>query len=187
MCSKTTQDPHRVFLEHNQEGLGAPQISAPVNGTVIAVGVLADRQLFDLVNAGAAQPTITLRLEWRAVGERLTLDLVPATLPLRRYRTLAFRIGQSTEAPNPAGQDQDITLVISSGSRTAAIRASTLHRLLHPDVAFGGGKIVLQSLRLPVRHLVRLGIQPHDLRSITFLFDQRPSGVVYVGDVQLSN
>jgi Chlorophyllase len=181
------QDPHRVFLEHNQEGLGAPQISAPVNGTVSAVGVLADRQLFDLVNAGAAQSTITLRLEWSAVGERLTLDLVPATLPLGRYRTLAFRIGQSTEAPNLAGQDQDITLVISSGSRTAAIRASTLHRLLYPDVAFGGGKIVLQSLRLPVRHLVRLGIQPHDLRSITFLFDQRASGVVYVGDVQLSN
>ena len=93
----------------------------------------------------------------------------------------------STEAPNTAGQDQDLTLEISSGSRTAAIPASSLHRLLYPDVVFGAGKIVMQSLRLPIRHLAGLGIDPRDLRSITFVFDRRATGVVYVGDVQLSN
>jgi hypothetical protein len=181
------QDPNRVFLMHNQEGLGAPQVSAPVQGTATAVGVLADRQLFDLVNAGAPQSTITLRLEWNAAGDRLRLDLDPATLPLTRYRTLALCVGQSTEALNPAGQDQDLTLEISSGTRTAAIRLSNLHRLLYPDLFFGAAKIVMQSLRLPVGRLIRLGIQPRDLRSITFLFDRGATGVVYVGDVQLSN
>jgi hypothetical protein len=181
------QDPRRVFLEHNQEGLGAPQISAPVQGTVTAVAVVANRQRKDLVNAGAPQSTITLRLQWNAPGARFALSVDPSTLPRGRFSTLAFRIGQSTEAPNTAGQDQDLTLEISSGSRTAVIPASSLHRLLYPDVVFGAGKIVMQSLRLPVRHLAGLGIDPRDLRSITFVFDRRATGVVYVGDVQLSN
>jgi hypothetical protein len=181
------QDPRRVFLEHNQEGLGAPQISAPVQGTVTAVAVVANRQQKDLVNAGAPQSTITLRLQWNAPGARLTLGVDPSTLPPGRFSTLAFRIGQSTEAPNTAGQDQDLTLEISSGSRTAVIPASSLHRLLYPDVVFGAGKIVMQSLRLPIRQLAGLGIDPRDLRSITFVFDRRATGVVYVGDVQLSN
>lgn len=181
------QDPDRVFFVHNQEGLGAPQISAPVQGTATAVGVLADRRLVDLVNSFAPPATITLRVEWNAAGGRFRLELNPATLPLSRYRTLAFRVGQSTEMLNPAGQDQDLTLEISSGSRTAVVRMSSLHRLLYPDVLVGAGKIVMQSLRLPVRRLIRLGIQPHDLRSITFVFDRGATGVVYVGDVQLSN
>jgi hypothetical protein len=181
------QDPDRLFFMHNQEGLGAPQISAPVQGTATAVGVLVDRRLVDLVNSLAAPATITLRMEWNAAGARLTLDLNPATLPLNRYRTLALRVGQSTEMLNLAGQDQDLTLEISSGSRTAVVRMSSLHRLLFPDTLGGAGKTVMQSLRLPVKRLIRLGIQPHDLRSIAFVLDRRATGVVYVGDVQLSN
>jgi hypothetical protein len=117
-----------VFLMHNQESLGAPQISAPVQGTAAAVGVLADRGLVDLVNAGAPQSTITVRMEWNASGDEPKLDINPATLPLARYRTLAFRMGQSTEVLNPAGQDHDLTLEISSGSRTAAVPVGSLHR-----------------------------------------------------------
>jgi hypothetical protein len=181
------QDPRRVFLMHNQEAVGAPQISAPVQGTATAVGVLADRQLFDLVGAGPPQSTITLRVEWNAPGGRLDLDVDPATLPLSRYRTLAFRMGQSTEALNPAGQDQDVTVEISSGSRTAVMRVSSLHRLLYPDLFFGAGKMVMQSLRLPLRDLVALGVPAQDLRSISFVFDRTTSGVVYIGDVQLSD
>jgi len=181
------QDPDRLFFMHNQEGLGAPQISAPVQGTATAVGVLVDCRLVDLVNSLAAPATITLRMEWNAAGARLTLDLNPATLPLNRYRTLAVRVGQSTEMLNLAGQDQDLTLEISSGSRTAVVRMSSLHRLVFPDTLGGAGKTVMQSLRLPVKRLIRLGIQPHDLRSIAFVLDRRATGVVYVGDVQLSN
>jgi hypothetical protein len=181
------QDPQREFLVHNQEGLGPPQISAPVQGTVTAVQVTAGRQQKDLVNAGAPQSTITLRVEWNAPGARLTFGINPASLPVQPFRTLAFRIGQSAEALNAVGQDQDLTIEISSGSRTAAIPASSLHRLLYPDVVFGAGKIVMQSLRLSVRRLADLGIDPRDLRSIAFAFDRTATGVVYVGDVQLSN
>jgi hypothetical protein len=75
---------------------------------------------------------------------------------------------------------------VSSGSRTAAIPASSLHRLLYPDVVFGSGKIVMQTLRLPLARLVEEGIAPTDIRSIAFVFDRRATGTLYVGDVQLS-
>jgi hypothetical protein len=181
------QDPERVFLQHNQESLLAPQVSLPVQGSVSLDALLAARQLKDLVNAGAPVTTITLRLEWSAPGSRLLMRFDPGTVPMDRYETLSLRVGQSTEAKNAANRDQDFTLEVSSGSRTASILASGLHRLLYPDVFFGAGKIVMQTLRLPIRQLVELGIEPRDIRSIAFLFDRPATGVVYVGDVQLSN
>jgi hypothetical protein len=179
------QDPERVFVQHNQESLGAPQISLPVQGTVVSGAVVSARQLRDLVNAGAPQTTITLRLEWSAPGARFILRIDPATLPAERYDSLAFRVGQSTEARNAADRDQDFTIEVSSGSRTAAIPASSLHRLLYPDVVFGVGKIVMQTLRLPLGRLVESGVELTDLRSIAFVFERRPSGVIYVGEVQV--
>lgn len=181
------QDPERVFIEHNQESIAAPQISLPVQGTVAADALMTARQMKDLVNAGAPVTTITLRLEWSASGSRLLLKLDPGTVPAERYKTLALRVGQSTEAKNAANRDQDFTLEVSSGSRTASIPASSLHRLLYPDVVFGAGKTVMQTLRLPVQQLVDQGVEPRDLRSIALHFTGPATGVVYVGDVQLSN
>src|SRR5262249_45041955 len=181
------QDPDRIFVEHNQESLAAPEISSPVQGTVLLDGVAAARQFKDLVNAGGPQTTVTLRLEWSALGARLILKFDPATLFAERSRVLVLRVGQSTEAKNAANRDQDFTLEVSTGSQTAAIPASSVHRLLYPDVVFGAGKIVMQTLRLPLTTLADLGLELTDLRSIALVFDRRATGVVYVGDVQVSN
>ena len=181
------QDPERIFIQHNQEGLAAPQVSLPVQGTVAADALTTARQLKDLVNAGAPVTTITLRLEWSTPGARLLLNVEPGTVPAERYKTIAIRVGQSSEAKNAANRDQDFTLEVSSGSRTASLRASSIHRLLYPDVVFGAGKIVMQTLRVPIHQLVELGVELRDLRSIALLFDGPAIGVVYVGDVQLSN
>src|SRR5262249_51654153 len=62
------QHPVRFYVKHNQETLAPPAISLPVQGSVAADAVVATRQLVDLVNAGAPQTTITLRLEWSALG-----------------------------------------------------------------------------------------------------------------------
>jgi len=180
------QDQERVFILHNQESLAAPQVSSPAQGTVAADAVVVARQLKDLVNAGPTT-TITLRLEWSALGARLLIKVDPSTLPAEKYKTLTLRVGQSTEPMNAANRDQDFTLEVSSGSRTAAIPASSIHRLLYPDVAFGTGKIVMQTLRLPMQRLIEAGVDPSDLRSVSLVFDRRPCGVVYIGDLQISN
>jgi hypothetical protein len=181
------QDPERVFVQHNQEGLAPPVVSLPVQGSVAADGVVAARQLTQLV-LGAPTTTITLRLAWSVSGSRLLLKVDPATLPAERYRVLALRIGQSTEAANAANRDQDFTLEVSSGSRTAAFAGSSLHRLLYPDPPpFGPPKIVMQTLRLPVARLIESGVDPSDIRSIALVFDKRATGTVYSGDLQFSN
>jgi Chlorophyllase enzyme len=180
------QDPQRTFVQHNQEGLAPPMVSLPVQGTVAADGVAAARQLTALVG-GAPTTTITLRLAWSSAGTRLLLQVDPATLPAERYKAMALRVGQSVEAANTANRDQDFTLEVSSGSRTAAFRASSLHRLLFPDPPpFGPAKIVMQTLRLPVARLVECGVDPSDLRSIALVFDRRQTGVVYAGDLQFT-
>ena len=183
------QDGERVFIQHNQEAplAPAPVVSLPVQGTVAADAVTATRQLTNLV-AGGSAAAITLRLAWSVLGSRLLLRVDPSTLSAERYKTLALRVGQSTEANNAANRDQDFTLEVSSGSRTAAIPASALHRLLYPDPPpFGPAKIVMQTLRLPVERLVERGVDPADIRSIALVFDRRATGTVYVGDLQCSN
>jgi hypothetical protein len=181
------QDPERIFVQHNQEGLAPPVVSLPVQGSVAADGVVAARQLTALVG-GAATTTITLRIAWNAAGTRLLLRVDPATLPAERYKVMALRVGQSNEAANTANRDQDLTLEVSSGSRTAAFPASSLHRLLFPDPPpFGPAKTVMQTLRLPVARLVECGVDPSDLRSIALVFDRRQTGVVYAGDLQFTN
>jgi hypothetical protein len=181
------QSPRRVFVMHNQEAVAPPEISAPLQGTVTATGVTAVRELRDLVDSFAPVTTITLRLDWSAPGGRLTLAVNPATLPAEKFRVLALRIGQSIESNNPVNLDQDLTLEVSGGSRTLSIPVSSLHRLLYPDTGgFGGGKIVMQSLRLPLKRLSRAGVKLRDIRSIALVLDRRATGTIYVGDVQVS-
>jgi hypothetical protein len=77
---------------------------------------------------------------------------------------------------------------VSSASRTAAVRANSLHRLVYPDtVVTGPAKIVMQTLRLPLARLSELGVEPRDIRSVALVFDQRPAGVLYVGEIQVCN
>jgi hypothetical protein len=117
----------------------------------------------------------------------LLLTVDPETLPAERYKVLALRVGQSTDPNNALNRDQDFTLQVSNGSRTASVAASSLHRLLYPDTTFGAPKIMMQTLRLPVAQLVECGVEPRDIRSIAFFFDRRAAGTLFVGDLSFSN
>jgi dienelactone hydrolase len=178
------QGPDRFFVQHHQEGAAPPVVSLPAQGTVFADSVTATRALTALVPG--VTTTLTLRLAWSASGGRLLVRVDPATVPAERYKVLSLRVGQSVDAANPANRDQDFTLEVSSGSRTLAIAASSIHRLLYPAATIGGQKIMMQTLRLPVQRLIEEGVDPTDLRAISFVFDRRPAGVVFVGDLQFS-
>jgi hypothetical protein len=181
------QDARRVFVQHEQESLSFPEISSPVQGSVAADAVVATRLQIDLVHSLKPPPTISLQLQWAGPGARYLLTLDPLTLPAERYRALALRVGQSVDPQNPPDRDQDFSLAVSDGSRTATVAASALHRLIYPDVVFGAGKTVMQTIRLPLDGLRALGIDPADLRSIALLFDRRPTGTLYLGEVQVTD
>jgi hypothetical protein len=186
LVSQHQQSP-RIFLMHNQESLAGPQISLPVQGTVIADSVTTSRQFFNLVNAFQPPTQITLQLKWAMLGARFALAINPATLPAERYNGLAIRVGQAVDPPNAPSHDQDFTIEISSGSRTAGIPASSVHRLLYPDLVFGSGKTVMQTLFVAREKIEALGIEPSDIRSVAFVFDRRASGTIFVGDIQLTD
>lgn len=181
------QDPSRLFVQHEQEGLGPPEVSLPVQGSVISDAVAASRQLFDLVNAGHPVSAITLRLDWTAAGARYALEIDPTTFPAERFHVLSARVGQSAEPSNAANRDQDFSIEISSGSRTISFAASSIHRLIYPDSFFGASKIVMQTLRLPLTRIAELGVDLTDIRSIALVFDRRLSGTIYLSDLQVSN
>jgi hypothetical protein len=180
-------DPERILVQHNQEGVGAPVVSLPVQGTVANDATVVPTRALTLLTGGVTT-TITLRLVWSALGARLLLTVDPATLPAERYKVLALRVGQSTDLNNAANRDQDFTLEVSSGSRTASVLASSLHRLIYPDApVFGPAKIMMQTLRLPVAQLVERGVETTDIRTITFFFNRRATGTLFVGDLSFSN
>jgi hypothetical protein len=64
------QDPERIFVQHNQEGLAPPVVSLPVQGTVAADGVAAVRQL----TPWRGPPPPRSRFDWPGtLGSRLLL------------------------------------------------------------------------------------------------------------------
>jgi hypothetical protein len=180
------QDPQRQYIAHQQEGVAPPQVSLPLQGTAASDAVVSTRVLTDLVGAGGPQSTITLKVDWTALGGRLLLRFDPVTLHARRYKVLALRVGQSNGANNVAGRDQDFSLEISTGARSFNLPASRLRRLLYPD-SVGPNKIVMQTLRLPLAEPLAAGLDLDDLRAVSLVFDRRASGTLYIGDLQVSN
>jgi hypothetical protein len=187
LCVSQYQDPRRIFVQHEQEGPGFPQISLPIQGVILADSVGAMRGLFDLANTFGPQFTYTLRLDWNTSPARLLMNVDPTTFAAHRFSVLSFRAGQSVDPANVVDRDQDFTLEISTGMRTFTARASSFHRLLYPDTAVSAGKIVMQTVRVPIDALIDRGLDPADIRQITLSFDQRPSGSIYVGEVQFSD
>ena len=184
------QDPERVFICSTiRKRLAAPQVSLPVQGTVAADAVTAraaegSRQRGRAGHDDHAAPGVE-----RARGAPALASFDPGTVPAERYKTLALRVGQSTEAKNAANRDQDFTLEVSSGSRTASFRASS--SAIGSSIrtwCSAPGKIVMQTLRLPIQRLVDHGVEPRDLRSIALRLRsvRRPASSTS-GDVQLSN
>ncbi|MFI5455204.1 MAG: hypothetical protein ACHRXM_07095 [Isosphaerales bacterium] len=181
------QDPRRTFIQHQQESTSFPEVSSPVHGSVASDALNATRQFFDLVHAFAPVPKITLQLEWSSPGARYLLKVDPTTLPAERYHALSLLVGQAVDPHNQADRDQDFTIEFSDGSHIAAVSAGALHRIVYPDVVFGTSKIVMQTLRLSLERLRALGVDPADLRSIALEFDRRLTGVLYLGEVQVTH
>ncbi len=187
VCVSQFQDPRRTFIQHQQESTSFPEISSPVQGSVAADLLHVTRQRFDLVNAFAPVPKIALQLKWSGPGARYLLNFDPTTLAAGPYHTLSLLVGQAVDPLNQADRDQDFTIEVSDGSRTATVSASALHRIVYPDIVFGSSKIVMQTLRLSFERLRAHGVDPADLRSIALEFDRRLTGTLYFGEIQVTH
>ncbi|MEC4814824.1 MAG: hypothetical protein SAK29_16310 [Scytonema sp. PMC 1069.18] len=195
------QDSHRLFVQHFEESENNIVVSKPVEGTVEASAINANKLSFE-----GQQPTDHLyqetqgvQLGWTASGS-YRIKLASDTLDTKSFKFLVLRVGQSSEPNNPIGEDQDFTIEVRDKKNTSRFAASSIHRLIYPDkftlgVPDGGEsedglsvtRTVMQTLRIPLDRLQADGINIHNLTEIKLSFNIVPSGTLYLDDLQLSN
>ncbi len=126
------QGADRLFMQHAEEPTATLELSAPVTGSVQSTGVAVQKQrLFTRgPNAGPRslsgipldsghhllQDAQGVRIDWTDTGGQYRLAFDPTTVNADTFTHLAFRAGQSFEANNTPGMDQDFSLVFHDGT-----------------------------------------------------------------------
>lgn len=188
------QDAHRLFIQHFEEVAPAIVIAKPVIGSVDTAHIEATKQSFSNNDPFQSlyQETHGLRLKWNGRDKSYRLQLNPASLNLKNFTVLAFRVGQSIEPENPAQQQQNFMIEIRDRTQTIAFPASSINKLIYPDKvssfneqAFA--RTVMQTFRIPFELLKAKGLNVEQLSDIKLIFGVIPTGVLYLDELQLSN
>lgn len=187
------QSPDRRFIQHFEEFENNLTVSKPVVGSVDTSKI--DAQKLSL-NGNSPfdnlfEETQGLRLVWNSGDRSYRVQLASNTLDIDQFKFLAFRVGQSVEASNPVGQEQDFTIEVSDGANQVALPASSINRLIYPDrvdtVGTPFARTVLQTFFIPIKQLQAEGLHVECLAEIKFVFDRVPSGTLYFDELQLTN
>lgn len=186
------QAPQRRLIQHFEEPDSTLELSAPVRGSVKVVNIKAKKQSFVGTSLGNLyQETQGVRLEWNRTDGAYRVQLEPDNLELTADRFLVFRIGQSTESPNPVGRNQDFTVEVGDGVKVVSLTASSINKMVQPDRFFRPpfliAKIVMQTFRIQLKLLQDEGLDLQNLSEIGLVFNLTPSGVLYLDDIQISN
>ena len=181
----------RTYVQHSQEPGNVLRVSAPIVGTVSTTDLTGTKEIFDLGSSRHLfQETSGVRLDWQMSTAQYVIEIDPQSINVNQYSCFAFRIGQSFEPNNPAGQDQNFTIIFEDNVASVSGLASSFHQMIYPD-SFSQirsePKTVMQSFRLPLSELRRSGLMTRSLRRIRFLFDQIPTGTLYLDDIEFRN
>lgn len=197
------QSPDRRFIQHFEEAGDTLMVSKPIVGRVDSSKIGAHKLSFNGASPfdNLFEETQGLQLIWNqhdslgvapSAERSYRVQLAAITLDIDQFKFLAFRVGQSIEANNPVGQDQDFTIEVSDGCNRVTLLASSINRVIYPDriddVAEGSfARTVLQTFLIPIEQLQARGLQVENLIEIKFVFDRVPSGTLYLDDLQLTN
>lgn len=200
------QDPERTFVNHYEEDddLATGSLPGVTNSTT---GSITEYDDIDFDAPGPPhwlwQQTDGLLLGWSADDAVLKVELDASHRSLiEDYPVLSFRIGQvydESGTVNPVGVDKDLTLrIVTGGGPGPEVRIGDYVRLVSPvhvtgtwtDTYLGHAatKTVMSTVRIPWDHLV-----PSDERDlgeeweIHFEWDQHPTGLVVVDEIQASD
>lgn len=177
-------------LQDNENQSNTPILNNSVNGTVETIGI--DYQLLNL-NLGSRthlyQETRGLRIDWQQRDSSYIINLEPESLLSDDYTHLSFRIGQSFEANNIAGADQDFNIEISDGKKSTSFKASDITDLIYPDYPNrnrpGEPRTVMQTLVIPFNDLKDSDPELEEISQIKLNFNLRDQGTLYMDDLVL--
>lgn len=190
------QDKQRVFIAHYEEDENMNTISSPASGSADVSGIDAEELFFNLgYSSHLYQETRGVKLDYNGEGSFYVINIDEGGLDTGKNQALVLRIGQSAEENNMAGKNQDFTIVISDGTHTYSLTASSIAPLPYPGQPTRSRvspKTVMQTLRIPLRLLADNGVDVSNIRQITLLFD-RPiegtetvRGTLYLDEIHLS-
>jgi hypothetical protein len=195
------QDPARLFLNHYEEDVNTA--TGSYTGLVNANNLLSPFQESSF-GGGASNPfwlwgqSRGLIAGWNNSTARYDMTF-PAAIgnPICSYPYLSFRVGQVYEPTpnlNPLGQAQDFFVRLQLGPASShALRVANFNALPYPKVTsrFTSNvtKTVPQTVRMPLPAFLVNNTTSLDLRDLTkieFLFNQTPSGLVAIDEIQLT-
>lgn len=131
-----------------------------------------------------------LKLSWSRPGARFDNALPPAGRDLGGFADLRFRAAVDfTDRRNPVGRPQDLTVRLVDGAgRTASVHVAPYTHALdyparldtwaeHREVRY----FLMRQARVPLCDLT--GIDLHDVRTVSLVFDATPHGSVGLTDL----
>jgi len=196
------QSEHRVFIDNYEQGPNLAVGTFP-GVTNSSPGALLNPYLhYTFSDHGSPyylwEQTDGLIAGWTSTNAEYVIDVPPAlAAQLDDYRVLSLRAGQLFESPparNTPGVNQDFSVVLDlGGTMTNELHAFSFNPLPYPEqthVCWAGDdtKSVLQTVRIPLHEFVEHhpGWHLHDLTKIHLKFDQKPSGLVAIDDIQIA-
>lgn len=133
-----------------------------------------------------------LELAWTAPGGRYAIETFQ---PIARgvLQQLVLRAGQSDDPLNDEATLQDFAITLSDETRSHTLRAHEHAQLAYPaELDTGRKRVVLQTLRVPLRKFAENGVDIDRLRKIELAFDEPQlgtstvTGKLYLDEIQLS-
>jgi hypothetical protein len=162
---------------------------APPAPAQCLAGVLVEQQPHTAPSLVPRPGLSQLRLAWGSEGARYRLELPATARTVAHFQRLQFRAALDfADASNPRGLPQDWRVVLTDGAgRSSAVRVGEHSGALFypPGAVSAVPKVVLNTVRIPLAAFQ--GVDLHDLRTLEFVFDQRPAGAVLLTDLAFAS
>ena len=134
-------------------------------------------------------------VSWEKPGAALRFEIPPGKGDLSRAAAISLRAAVDPMSNlNPAGKGQAFTVQLTDGAgKTAAVHTRPDEPALQfpigkveTDLGVEGGlfsgRVPLTIVRLPVQDFA--GVNLSDIREMALVFDQTPTGSIFIGDVE---
>ncbi len=183
-------DYNSFSIQNNENQSNLPVLNNTVSGSVETVGINYQLLNMDLgANKHLYQETRGLRIDWQQPDSAYIVNLDPNSLASNEYSHLSFRVGQSFEANNTDGVDQDFNIELTDGEKSTTIKASEVTDLIFPDAVNAQWgrepRTVMQSVFIPIEGLKNEALELEDINQIKLNFNLTNSGTVYMDDLTL--
>ncbi|MCU1353261.1 MAG: hypothetical protein JWM05_2470 [Acidimicrobiales bacterium] len=132
-----------------------------------------------------------LRAAWGGASARVRFEVPEAKGDVTGFRALSFRGALNFSSDlNPAGTDTNVQVaLVDSTGRAAIVNAAAYSRALRYPPGWTGGvgipKLLLSTVRLPLSAFS--GIDLHNIRRVTIVFDRRSRGMVDVANLAFTD